>query len=64
MTKEKIKNKKESLNKKVKKIIDDIENVLCEAENKFMYTEDLNAAIERLREWILIEEDGEDYYFL
>ena len=64
MTKEKIKNKKDILNKKVVKIIEQLEDVLYDADNKFMYTEDLNAAIERLREWILIKEDGEDYYFL
>ena len=61
MKKEKM--KKELLNKKVCKIIDQLENILHESERNFLYTEDLRAAIDRLSDWTLIKEDGKDYYF-
>lgn len=61
-TKQQIKEKKQSLAREVEDIIDHLENVLHEASCDFMYTHDLQAGIERLREWTLIEEDGENYY--
>lgn len=62
-TKKQIKEKKESLSLEVEDIIDHLEHILHEARCDFMYTSDLESAISKLKEWTMINEDGEDYYY-